>query len=140
MARNEAAMGRDAAMTPKTPRNSRIPADRMRMAAEFKWNNPLASWDAVAAHVGRDRRAVFQWRQTEAWEVIFREVGGGHVEKLVPMAVLALIKQWQKGNAAGALDVLRSAGYLRPERLEIKHDPANIDAEIEELVANLKRA
>lgn len=90
------------------------------MAAEFRWNNPTATWDEIGAHVGRTRKCLYQWRQSEAWEIAFRNAGNDLVEAMAPAAVAALLRAWAKGNPANAIDVLRSFGFVRNEHVEIK--------------------
>lgn len=114
-----------------------FPADLLRKAAEFRWANPDATWQEVAEHVGRTRRQVERWRQSEEWEAHFQNAGAAYVEKLAPAAVHALVKAWAKGNAQGAIDVLRSFGFLRPDRLEIA---AEIGAAEGALIAEIIKA
>jgi hypothetical protein len=99
--------------------NGTVPMPLLRAAAAYKWENPDATWPEVAKAIGRSRQQLLRYRHTEEWEVTFREAGQAHVDKLAPHAVAALLRAWRKGNPAGAIDVLRSFGFLRSERLEI---------------------
>jgi hypothetical protein len=60
-----------------------------------------------------------RYRKSEEWEIAFREAGNEYVEKLAPAAVHALVKAWAKGNPAGAIDVLRSFGFLTGEKVTV---------------------
>lgn len=91
------------------------------MAAEYRWANPGSTWRQTADAVGRTPMQLERWRKTEQWEIAFREAGNEYVEKLAPAAVHALVKAWAKGNPAGAIEVLRSFGFLRPAELDVKH-------------------
>lgn len=101
------------------------PPDLLRLAAEFRWANPSATWEQIAEKVGRSRRQVERWRHTEAWEIAFREAGTVYIERLAPAAVSALVKAWAKGNPAGAVDVLRSFGFLHPTQIRVETDALN---------------
>jgi hypothetical protein len=65
------------------------------------------------------------------------------VESLAPAAARGLLKSWERGNAAGAIEVLRALGFLRlptaepsaPVRftLDLGND-RDLDAEIDHLL------
>jgi hypothetical protein len=105
------------------------------MAAEYRWANPAATWDEIAAKVGRTRKCLWDWRQNEAWEIAFRNAGAEQIESLAPAAVAALLKAWAKGNPANALDVLRSLGFMKGEKVTVRLElePEDVDREIERL-------
>lgn len=105
----------------------------------MRWANPRVTWDEVAKAVGRSREQVYRVRQTEAWEIAFRAAGAEHVEALAPAAFHALLKQWAKGNAAGAIEVLRAFGFLANEKVNLEHSisEAEVDREIERFLARL---
>ena len=96
------------------------PADLLKIAAEYRWANPSATWDEIAQKVGRTRKTLWDWRGSEAWEIAFREAGAEQIESLAPQAVAALLRAWAKGNPANAIDVLRSFGFVRNEHVEVK--------------------
>lgn len=117
------------------PRIVTPPADLLKMAAEYRWAHPEVTWDQVAAHVGRHRKTFWEWRKTEAWEIAFRNAGADQIESLAPAAVAALLKAWAKGNPANALDVLRSLGFMKGEKVTVRLElePEDVDREIERL-------
>ncbi len=102
-----------------TPESARGEGTLMRVAADLRWADPTRAWGEIAQEVGVDPKTVYRWRQTEQWELTFRAAGMEHIERLAPRAVNALVLAWEKGNAAGALDVLRSFGFLNNERIEV---------------------
>ena len=106
-------------MPQKKPETARFDALKLRLAADLKWTDPNRAWGTIASELGVDPKTLYRWRQSEEWEVTFRQAGQEYVEALAPVAILALRKQWAKGNANGALDVLRSFGFLSNERIEI---------------------
>jgi hypothetical protein len=67
----------------------------------------------VAAAAGCHRNTLERWRNTEAWEIALRQAGTEYVESLAPAAVAGLLKSWERGNAAGAIEVLRALGFLK---------------------------
>jgi len=99
-------------------------AAKLEMAAEYKWGHPAVTWVEVANHVGWSRVSMWRVRQTEAWEIVFQKVGARHMEDLVPQARAALLTAWAKGNPANAIDILRSAGLIRREAVDLHHDGA----------------
>ena len=114
-----------------------FPADLLRSAAEFRWANPHATWEQVAGHVGRSRRQLERWRASEAWEIALREAGTEYVDRLAPAAAHALARAWNKGNPAGAIEVLRSFGFLRPDRLDLQGSVPTVTAEHRETLGRL---
>lgn len=102
--------------------NGADPVELLRSAATYRWANPGASWEQVAKSIDRSPRQMDRYRKTEAWEIAFREAGNEYVEKLAPAAVHALVKAWAKGNPAGAIDVLRSFGFLTGEKITLKFE------------------
>jgi hypothetical protein len=101
------------------PQDGAKPTPGIRVAAEYRWAHPSAPWSEVAAAAGCHRNTLERWRNTEAWEAALRQAGAEHVESLAPAAVRGLLKSWERGNAAGAVEVLHALGFLRPDRLEI---------------------
>lgn len=116
------------------------PADLLKLAAEYRWADPSATWEEIAQKVGRTRKTLWEWRTTEAWEIAFRQAGAGEIESLAPEAVRALRKAWAKGNPANALDILRSLGFMNHEKItvSVEMDPEDVDREIERLEEALK--
>jgi hypothetical protein len=115
------------------------PADLLEMAAEYRWANPSVTWDEVAAKVGRTRKCLWEWRQTEAWEIAFRNAGTAHMGHMAPHAAAGLLKAWSKGNPAGALDVLTRLGFLRPTELRIEQaTPSEADLKALDRLRELK--
>lgn len=108
-------------------RDVRLPLDLIKLAAEYRWSDPSATWEEIASKVGRTRKTVGEWRKTEAWEIAFRNAGAEIVESMAPAAVQALLKAWAKGNPANAIDVLRSFGFVRNEHVEIKVEVPDAD-------------
>jgi hypothetical protein len=94
-------------------------AEGIRIAAEYRWTHPDATWEETATAAGVHRNTLQTWRASEAWEICFRDAGNAYIEKLAPLAVDALVRSWGKANPNGAIDVLRSFGFLRPDRLEV---------------------
>jgi hypothetical protein len=86
------------------------------------WENPSVTQQAIADRVGVSRKAVNEAFQTEAWEVTRREYILDRIPELVPAAWKALRLQWEKGNAAGALDVLRWFGAIGNAKVEVNHE------------------
>jgi hypothetical protein len=76
----------------------------MRIAAEYRFANPEATWDQIAAHVGVSSVSLWRWRSTEQWEITTREVASEYNPDLAPDAIAAVRRAWKKGNPAGALD------------------------------------
>lgn len=115
------------------------PADLLKIAAEYRWANPSATWEEIAQKVGRTRKTVWEWRRSEAWEIAFREAGAEQIETLAPEAIAALRRAWAKGNPANALDILRALGFVNHERVNIHMEIAeeDVDREIERLEAEL---
>ena len=80
--------------------------------------------------------------QRPSWKTAW---SGVYVERLVPRAVQALVTAWSKGNPSGAVEVLRSAGCLRPAEIRVDtREPAllalhrvlaDLPAEVRALVA-----
>jgi hypothetical protein len=97
-------------------------SDLIHRATQYRWANPGSTWEQVATHIGKSTRQLDRYRETEAWEIAFREAGNEYVEKLAPAAVHALVKAWAKGNPAGAIDVLRSFGFLTGEKLTVRFE------------------
>lgn len=128
-------------MTDKMAQKGLNHPERFRIAAEHRWANPSGSWEATAAHVGISNSQLKRWRKTEQWEIAFREAGTEYMEKLAPAAVHALVKAWAKGNPAGALDVLRSFGFLRApiSEVTVRHETVtDVDAEIIRLFGEIR--
>jgi hypothetical protein len=116
------------------------PADLLKMAAEYRWANPAVTWDEVAAKVGRTRKCLWEWRQTEAWEIAFRDAGTAHMGHLAPHAAAGLLKAWAKGYPAGALEILTRLGFLRPTELRIEQAaPSEADRKTLDKLLELKR-
>lgn len=115
------------------------PADLLKIAAEYRWANPSATWDEIAQKVGRTRKTLWEWRCSEAWEIAFRNAGADQIEVLAPEAIAALRRAWAKGNPANALDILRSLGFVRNEHLEVKVETVE-DPERDTLRKLLERA
>jgi hypothetical protein len=85
----------------------------LRMAADLHWAEPDLTWQEIAHRVGRTPETMSRARRTEEWDVVLREAGATYLEKLAPAAANALLRQWTKGNANGAIEILRSLGFLR---------------------------
>lgn len=75
---------------------------------------PRCNMGGVADAVGCHRNTLERWRDTQAWEVTLRQADSLHVADLAPAAVAGLLRSWRRGNAAGAIDVLRAFGFLKP--------------------------
>lgn len=56
------------------------------------------------------------------------------MESLAPAAVAGLLKSWQRGNATGALEVLKALGFLNAPPAVGSTRDRDIDAEIAELL------
>jgi hypothetical protein len=95
------------------PQDGARPTPGIRVAAEYRWAHPAATWAEVAQAAGCHRNTLERWRDTEAWEAAMRTAGAEHVDSLAPAAVAALRKSWERGNAAGAIEVLRALGFLK---------------------------
>lgn len=126
-----------------TPREVTTASDRMRIAAVFRFEHPTVTWQTVAEHVGVNRKTLWEWRSSQEWRDIYRGVAADHVFDLAPAAIEALRRAWRRGNPAGALEVLKSLGYLPKEakaggetvRFTLKiRDQGAIDDEIERLL------
>ena len=100
-------------MSDNLPQDGARPTPGIRVAAEYRWAHPDATWTEVAAAAGCHRNTLERWRETDEWQVALRDVGTEYVERLAPAAVRGLLKSWEKGNAAGAIEVLRSLGFLK---------------------------
>jgi hypothetical protein len=130
----------------EVPQDGAKPTPGIRVAAEYRWAHPDAPWAEVAAAAGRHRNTLERWRGTEAWEIALRQAGAEHVESLAPAAVRGLLKSWERGNAAGAIEVLRALGFLKlptaatgepAERVRFTldlGDDRDLDAEIDHLL------
>jgi hypothetical protein len=120
-------------------RNATSQPDKMRIAAEFRFANPEANWDQIAAHVGTSTVSLWRWRKLEQWEIICREVASEHIGDLAPDAIAALRRAWKKGNPAGALDVLRALALLRSAELNVTHSmEPDLDAELSRLFGEIR--
>jgi hypothetical protein len=86
------------AMTEDVPQDGAKPTPVIRVAAEYRWAHPDATWAEVAAAAGCHRNTLERWRGTEAWEIALRQAGAEHVESLAPAAVRGLLKSWSAGT------------------------------------------
>jgi hypothetical protein len=123
------------------PHDGAKPTPGIRVAAEYRWAHPDATWTEVAAAVGCHRNTLERWRDTEAWEIALREAGAQYVADLAPAAVAALRKSWERGNASGAIEVLRALGFLRPPvtEVDVRHTgERDLDAEIMRLLGDVR--
>jgi hypothetical protein len=102
----------------------------MKIAADLKWITPARAWGDIAKEIGVDVSSLYRWRQTEQWEVTFREAGAEYVETLAPAAVSALVRAWGKGNPHGALEVLRSFGFLKNEKIDVENKLTHFTVDI----------
>jgi hypothetical protein len=128
-------------MTPNVPRNGAKPTPGIRVAAEYRWAHPDAPWSEIAAAAGCHRNTLERWRDTEGWEIARREAGAQYVADLAPAAVAALRKSWERGNASGAIEVLRALGFLRPPVPEVdvrQTGERDLDAEIMRLLGDVR--
>ena len=117
------------------PQNGAKLTPGIRVAAEYRWAHPDATWAEVAEAAGCHRNTLERWRDTEAWEAAMRTAGAERVTTLAPSAVAGLLKSWQRGNAAGAVEVLKALGLLKsPPVVAAQGHAHDIDAEIEELL------
>ncbi|MDQ6848155.1 MAG: hypothetical protein M3019_11350 [Candidatus Dormibacteraeota bacterium] len=124
-------------MAAVVPQNGAKPTPGIRVAAEYRWAHPDATWADVAAAAGCHRNTLERWRDTEAWEVALRQAGAAQIADLAPAAIAGLLKSWRRGNASGAIEVLRALGFLRLPRAEapaFNHQERDLDAEIQALV------
>ncbi len=66
-------------------------------------------------------------------------MAAGRVSDLVPEAVAALRRAWGRGNPSGAIEILRSFGYLRnaAEHRVSPTETRDLDAEISEILDKL---
>lgn len=124
----------------------------LRIAAAWLWDNPTVIRNGkpaptthadIAKVVGKARETVSLAMHTKEWDVAFREAGKQHIARLAPSAVSALVRAWGKGNASGALEVLRSFGLLQNERREITGPgggPVGLDVDATNAADRLARA
>jgi hypothetical protein len=125
----------------EVPQDGAKPTPGIRVAAEYRWAHPDATWAEVAQAAGCHRNTLERWRDTEAWEIALREAGAQYVADLAPAAVAALRKSWERGNASGAIEVLRALGFLRPPVTEVdvrQSGERDLDAELFRLFGEIR--
>ncbi len=116
-------------MPADVPQDGAKPTPGIRVAAEYRWAHPDATWAEVATAAGCHRNTLERWRDTEAWEVAVRQAGAEHIDSLAPAAIAALRKSWARGNPAGAVDVLRALGLLNPPTVKVDLEREQADVE-----------
>jgi len=115
--------------------------EKLRMAAEYRFAHPEATWDEIAEKCDTTRVTTWRWRATEEWEIVSREIAARHVADLAPDALAGLRRAWKKGNPAGALDVLRALALLRGAELNVNHSmEPDLDAELSRLFGEIQHA
>ena len=66
------------------------------------------------------------------------QAGAERAESLGPAAMAGLRKSWERGNAAGAIEVLRSLGVLKPPTAELLDiGDRDLNAELTATVGNM---
>jgi hypothetical protein len=117
-------------MTDKAPESSRIDLELLERAAEYRWNNPSGTWADIAKYLGKDLKTIYNWRQSEHWEIIYRKVASRDMDSMASEAKRALITAWRAGNPSGALEILRSFGLISNEKITVNNDYESIRATI----------
>jgi uncharacterized protein YjcR len=108
-------------MTKPAQAPARVDPDKIQMAVRFKYAEPSLAWQAIADRMGVDQATLWRWRQSEQWEITFREVGAEVMSDLIPEAIEALRLAWKQGRATNAIDVLRGASLVANERVNLEH-------------------